>query len=743
MPVAQTKQRVRRKFRWRTFALGLGVTAVLFGLFISDPALLLTLDLKASDAMMRARPARALSNQVVIVAIDDKSIAELGHWEWRRSVLANLQNAFIDYKVKVVGYDIPFSEVDSIDVAREAIADRLRGSGLSAAAQWKSIIGANNDQQFAAATKAQGATFLSYSFATHGLGEPLVAIPAGYTTQMIETRPLAYGLVTREPAATKDLMTAGAYAPPIPVLNSAAKGTGFADADPDADGTFRGELTAIKFHDDLCIPLFLGLAWAFEGYPNLGLDIAPFGIRNVTLGDTTIPVDEVGKMVVAYHGPAGTFPHYSVSDVINHRIPSSDLAGKIVLVGLTGKGLGDRSVTPAGLEFPSVEIDANAIDDILMRDFVTRTATVTLIIERAWAAVLGLAVSIAVALLTPAWSILAMVIMAGSYFGFAQYMLVEKGVMLGIIFPLIVAAGTFSILLGYRYITEGREKGRLRHAFGKYLHPDVISSVVDNPQGLKLGGELREMSILFADIENYTGLSEQTDPVALVALLNDYMTKMTDLILESGGVVDKIRGDGIMAFWGAPAEVPNHARSAIEVALGMLTELKRLREHDSRFANIDIGIGIATGQAIVGNFGGANRFDYSVIGDTVNLASRLESLTRHFKVHLLVSNETFTEAGGSYIARDIGMVRVKGKTQHAPIVEVVAHANNSVDPAFYQQFAHMIDLIKKGDAQAARDQLENLMTARPDDEVVRLYLEKLDETPGKPSTEIIFDLDTK
>ncbi|MGO9606113.1 MAG: CHASE2 domain-containing protein [Candidatus Binataceae bacterium] len=741
MPVAHLK-RARRKFRWKTFALGLAVTAALFGVFVRYPRLLLTLDLMTSDGMMRTRPARALSNQVVIVAIDDKSIAELGHWPWPRSVFANLQGAFIDYKVKIVGYDILFSEVDGADVQREAIAQRLRGTCLSAV-QSKSIIGANNDQQFAAATKAQGATFLSYSFATHGLGEPPVAIPAGYTTQMIEPSPLAYGLVTREPAATKDLMTAGAYAAPIPILNSAAKGVGFADAGPDADGTFRGELTAIKFHDDLCIPLFLGLVWAFEDYPNLRLDIAPFGIRNVTLGETTIPVDEVGGMVVVYRGPAGTFPHYSVSDIINHRIPAPDLAGKIVLVGVTGKGLGDRSVTPAGSEFPRVEIHANAIDDILTHDFVTRTKTVTLMIERGWAAVLGLGVSIAAAMLTPTWSILAMVVLAGSYFGFAQYMLVERGVMLGVIFPLIVAAGTVSILLGYQYVTEGREKGRLRRAFEKYLDPDVISSVVDNPQGLKLGGELRQLSILFADIVNYTGLTEETDPVALVALLNDYMTKMTDLILESGGVVDKIRGDGIMAFWGAPAEVPNHARSAIEVALGMLTELKRLREHDPRFANVDIGIGIATGQAIAGNFGGANRFDYSVIGDTVNLASRLESLTRHFKVHLLVSKDTFTEAGGAYIARDIGMVRVKGKTQHVPIVEVVAHANDGVDPAFYEQFARAVDLIKTGNAQAAHAQLENMMTTHPEDEVIGLYLEKLDETRGAPPTEMIFEFDTK
>jgi len=742
MPVAKIK-RVRRRFHWKTFALGLGVTAALFAVFVRYPGLLLTLDLKTSDARMRTRPAHALSNQIVIAAIDDKSIAELGHWIWPRSVLANLENALIDYKVKVVGYDILFSEVDNIDVDREAIAQRLIGSGLSAQ-QLKSIIGVNNDEQFANAVEAQSATFLAYSFAAHGLGEPPIAVPGGYTAQMIKPKPLAYGVVTREPeAATQDLMTAGAYEPPIPILNSAGKGIGFADADADEDGTIRSELTVIKYHNRLCIPLFLAVAWAFEDYPSLGLDIAPFGIRNVTLGDTTIPVDESGKMMVAYQGPAGTFPNYSVSDIINHRIPAPDLAGKMVLVGVTGKGLGDRSVTPAGSEFPRVEIHANAIDNILTRDFVSRTKTDTLVMERAWAAALGVAVSIAAAMLTPAWSILAMVVMAGGYFGFAQYMLVDKGVMLGVIFPLIVAGGTVGILLGYRYVTEDREKGRLRHAFEKYLHPDVISSVVDNPKGLKLGGELRVMSILFADIVNYAGLSEKTDPVALVALLNDYMTKMTDLILESGGVVDKIRGDGIMAFWGAPAEVPNHARSAIEVALGMLGELKRLQEHDPRFATLDIGIGIATGQAIAGNFGGANRFDYSVIGDTVNLASRLEGLTRQFKVHLLVSKSTFTEAGGAYVARDIGLVRVKGKTQHVPIVEVVAHANDGVDPAFYEQFARTIDLIKTGNAQAARDQLENMMAARPEDEVVGLYLEKLDETPGAPPTEMIFEFDTK
>ena len=225
-------------------------------------------------------------------------------------------------------------------------------------------------------------------------------------------------------------------------------------------------------------------------------------------------------------------------------------------------------------------------------------------------------------------------------------------------------------------------------------------------------------------------------------MLNDYMTKMTDLILESGGVVDKIRGDGIMAFWGAPVEIPNHARAAIDSALSMLAELKSMREHDPRFTTIDIGVGIATGEAIAGNFGGARRFDYSVIGDTVNLASRLEGLTRQFKVHLLVSKETYTAAGNSYIARDIGLVRVKGKSNAVPVMEVVAAANGA-DPAYYERFESALENLRQGDPGQACSTLEAMRAERPDDGVIALYLEKLAAVADAPAGELVFEFDTK
>jgi adenylate cyclase len=304
---------------------------------------------------------------------------------------------------------------------------------------------------------------------------------------------------------------------------------------------------------------------------------------------------------------------------------------------------------------------------------------------------------------------------------------------------------TYLVMAGFRYYEENKEKRYLRHAFEHYLHPSVIASVVDRPEGLKLGGERRIITVLFADIVNYTGLSESmsADPAALVTMLNEYMTKMTDRILESEGVVDKIRGDGIMAFWGAPNDVPNHAQAAIDAALAMLAELKRLNANDPRFTHVDIGIGIATGDAIAGNFGGANRFDYSVIGDTVNLASRLEELTRKFKSHLLVSRETLAKAvGGNYITRDIGQVRVKGKHNAVPVVEIAGHGNDGVDPAFYNKFAHITELLHDGKADEARAELSNLQHENPTDGVIHMYAEKFAELKELPR-EMLFEFDTK
>jgi adenylate cyclase len=730
------------KFSLWTFLLGVAVAMLMVAL--NKVHAFDRFEFTVSDFRMYWHAVPHTSGMIRIAAIDDKSIAELGQWPWPRDVLAKFERALTDYKVAVVGFDVLFSEADSSDKVRAAIAERLVKSGASKLGA-EDVIGKGNDQDFADSLKENGRTVLGYSLGSLNAAGHYDSRPEeGFTNQVVPPAPMSYNLVRLAPHEKLQIYGSDWFRPPVPILNAAAHGTGYVSIDADADGVIRAQIMVARFHDGHRVPLSLAVLKTLAGDPNLFLTSNGRGMKvsiQSAQGRAEFPINEHGQMLVTFHGPAGTFPYISIADIINHRVAPADLAGKIVLVGATARGLGDRKVTPLGGDFPGVEIHANAVDDILQNEVVTRSDNND--IERACGIALGLLMVLAASILPANLSAATAVSLGGVYTLFAHRALWgPQRRLIGVVFPLAMIAATYLVMAGYRYYEEGKARRYLRHAFEHYLHPNVIASIEENPDRLKLGGELRNVSILFADIVNYTGLSERTDPVALITMLNDYMTKMTDRIMESGGFVDKIRGDGIMAFWGAPLEVPNHAKAAVDAAIAMLEELKRLNATDERFTNVDIGIGIATGEAIAGNFGGVNRFDYSVIGDTVNLASRLEELTRKFKVHLIVSRRTIEEAGDGYIARDIGLVRVKGKQQAVPIVEVAGSANDGVDPAFYQRFARISELLKQGQGEAARAALVALQQERPSDGVVHMYAEKFAQEKELPH-EITFEFDTK
>ncbi len=730
------------RFSWRAFLFGIVLLGLMFVAHDRFRGAFERMDLIAYDLRINTITPRRSSGMVAIATIDDRSIAQLGQWPWPRLVLARLVDALKDYKVAVIGFDAIFSEADNGDVTRGKIGEKLAGLGLKHDAIGE-VLGPGNDQAFAAAMKSQGLTVLGYPFQSHN-SEVLSAsvTTAGYLDKIRPPAPLAYSIVRQAPGKPHDLIQANAYLPPYVVLDDGAHSTGYVDVDADADGEIRSVMTVIRFDGRYFTPLFIAVADAYAGGAPMVLGLDPDGVSTVSIAGERIPVDDNGMMLVNFRRGANPFPSYSISDIIDRRIAPEKLAGKIVLVGATAHGLGDRGVTPVDPDMPRVEIHANAIDNMIQGDFIRRPIEAQEIALGA-AILIGVVMSLGVAWLSAPLSAALGAILLVGYYAYAQARLLNDGLVIGVVFPLLTAIVIYTFLAGYRYITEGREKHHLRVAFGHYLHPDVISAVVDQRDGLKLGGERRHMSILFADIVNYTGLSERTDPVALVALLNDYMTKMTDHIMESGGVVDKIRGDGIMAFWGAPLAVADHARAAIDSGLAMLTELEDLRKHDPRFAEIDIGVGIATGEAIVGNFGGQRRFDYSVIGDTVNLASRLEGLTRQFKVHLLVSRVTYTEAGAGFIGRELGLVKVKGKELLVSIVDVAGRVNDSVDPAFYRRFGDALTMIRAGDVFSARQELERLGEERPNDTPVRMYLDRLAADPEHPPADMVFEFESK
>jgi adenylate cyclase len=716
--------------RFGTFLIGAGITVAFFLLDARYPSLLSFVELKADDLRLYARGTRKTTGLVAIAAIDDKSVAQLGRWPWPRSIIAKLVDALRAYDARVIGFDMIFSEADNADQQRGKFLTQLQQAGLPTASV-QNVLGPPNDVLLARAIKAQGSVLIGYPLEIpdrHNQGR----IEPGFAARLEPPKPMAYGLVRLPPGPAPKLTTAIAYLPTLPLLRVAARGTAYFDTPSDPDGIFRTEMTVIPFDGMYCEPLFMALASTFANGALTSLRLAAYGVAGVSIGPVQIPVDEAGRLLVNFRGPAYTFPYYSASDIIAHRVPAQALAGKIVLVGATALGLGDRWSTPVGSNFPGVEINANAVDNILTGDFVRRNA-VTFGIERVGAIAIGLAVSLAVATLSAAWAALAaMVLCLGFYFA-VQHLLTAGGLMVGVVFPVATAFVTYGGMISYRYLTEEQDKRYLRHAFEHYLHPGVIEALVKNPRALKLGGERRHLSILFADIKGFTSRAERTDPEELVSLLNTYMTAMIEVIMESGGVVDKLMGDGIMAFWGAPATLENPARNASDCGLRMLATLERLRRTDERFHDFEIGVGIATGEAIVGNFGGQKRFDYSVIGDSVNLASRIEGLTRYFQVPLLVNDQTLAEAGDGYVARTIGLVRVKGKQQPVGIVQVAGTIDQSLDPDFYREFTQAVVQINNGARNSGRAALQKLARTHPGDHPLRLYLERLEaQAPVKP-----------
>jgi adenylate cyclase len=729
------------RFSWRTFLFGIVLLGLIFVAHDRFIEAFDRMDLIAYDLRINTIVPHPASGVIAIAAIDDKSITQLGQWPWPRIVLARLTDALKDYQVKVIGFDAIFSEADKSDVARGDISQKLAQRGLTGQSI-SDVLGPSNDEAFADAMKSQGLTVLGYAFQSHHFKSHYVDKTSGFIDKTRPPGPLGYGIVRQAPGTPHELITALAYQPPYALLDNAAHAIGYFDVDSDADGEVRGEMTVIRFDNRYCVPMFLAVADAFADGAPMMLGVDRNGVSGVSIAGVQLPVDERGQMLINFRRGADPFPHYSISDIINHKIAPEKLAGKIVLVGATAHGLGDRGVTPVDGDMARVEIHAHALDNIIQGDFIRRSYEATEISFFA-TLLIGIAMALGVAWLSAMSSAVMGAILLVGFYAYAQYRLLHAGLVVGIVFPMFAAIVVYMFLAGYRYITEGREKRYLRTAFEHYLNPDVITSLLDSPEGLKLGGERRHLAILFADIVSFTKRAEKTEPEDLLALLNTYMTSMIDVIFKTGGVVDKLMGDGIMAFWGAPNDLENPSRAAIDCALKMLENLHGLQTNDPRFADLDIGIGISTGDVVVGNLGGENRFDYSVIGDTVNFASRLEGLTRHFKVHLLVSRETYTEAGGGYIGRELGLVKVKGKQLYVPIVHVAGRENDSVDPAFYNHFANALSMIRSGDAFSARQELLQLSESSPDDTPVRIYLDKIAADPDHPPTEMVFEFETK
>lgn len=720
------------------------ITAVLIlghlMLMAQQPKLIQNLEMKFYDLMFQLRGPVAAGPELVIVAIDDASLKELGRWPWSRRYISRFLEKMHQAKAKVIGFDIIFAEKEEqqgldlilrLEQQFGPLTSRHPELNRWLAAQKKLL---DSDAELAAQIQAEGAVVLGYFF--QGLEKQQVSLREIMTISPQLIKSSTYDLVRWAATAGKNypLLTAKGVEINLPRLTEAAADTGFFNALPEPDGAIRTLPLVVRYQDDLYAPLALAVLQQYLGNPPLQLMVTSEGVAKVQLGAMTVPVDELGRFRINYRGPTGSFPYYSFAAVLGGRVPLESFTDKIVLVGATAVGVYDLRVTPYASVFPGVEVHANVIDNLLRRDFLSAPRGLA-----NPAALVLIGGSLLLCLLLPRlrpWFGLSLVVtLIAGYFLLDFYLFKYWRLYLQILYPVNCLLLVYVGVALLRFLAEERERLRIKAAFQNYVPPEVVNVMLQHPERLRLGGEKRELTVLFSDIRGFTSLSEQMDPEELVSLLHSYLNPMTDLVFQYRGTMDKYIGDAIMALYGAPLPLADHADRACETALAMVAKLEDLwGEWQTRgWPNLHIGIGINSGPMTVGNMGSVRLFDYTVIGDNVNLASRLEGLNKYYGTTILISEFTRKRLQRDFTLREVDRVRVKGKREAVSIFEL----RGSGQPAGSE--AEFLELYQAGVtayrhqqwAEAAR-YFGECLRLYPEDGPVKLLLARIETYRRQP-----------
>ncbi len=656
--------------------VGLGLTARLTGVPFMD-----IVELKTIDLRFHARGALPPNPDVVLAVIDEKSLAREGKWVWPRSKIARLTRKLSDAGARVIAFDIGFLEPDETDRdvmgVIQRIRDRIRTLGPAGDALTPFLAelerSADNDRLLAEAVGGADAEIvLGYFFGMDGYGssEGKEADDGSAGDRIDDSR---YGMerYTSLAARNTPLITAAVPHPNIPIIAEAAFWSGYFNIFPDADGAARRAAAVIRYNDALYAPLALKAVSAFLNAP-LSVRVAEYGVDAVFIGDRRIPVDELGQMVVNFRGPERTFPHISATDILNDRVDPSALRDKMVLVGATAAGIYDLRVTPFGTVFPGLEVHANIADNALAGDPLRQPAWL-IVLDILAMLLFGLVLGAALPRLEAIGGLILAIVLLSGYLLVGQYLFVHDGIILNLVYPVTVLLLVYTGITIHRYLTASRQKKFIRDAFSTYLAPSVVRQLIEHPDRLVLGGEERVITAFFSDVEGFTGISERLSPTELVELLNEFLTEMTDIVLRHEGTVDKFEGDAIIAIFGAPYPLEHQARSACAAAIEMQQRLATLREQwiEKNRPIVKMRIGMQTGPAVVGNMGSNNRMDYTMMGDTVNTAARIESINKLYRTYALIGQRTRQEAGEGVVCREVDDIRLLGRMAPVTIYELI------------------------------------------------------------------------
>ncbi|MEL6505292.1 MAG: adenylate/guanylate cyclase domain-containing protein [Pseudomonadota bacterium] len=630
---------------------------------MSDPPVVEMLRAQSFDFYQRLKPREFTQQPVAIVDIDERSLETLGQWPWPRTRMAELVEKLRQMQVPAVAFDILFAEQDRLSpelVAQDnpSLSPQLR----EALAKLPS-----NDAVFAQAISRHRVI----------LGQSSVRSIADNREDKRAMRDAPHAFLGPDP---KPLML---NLPDViqnrPEFEDAAMGRGVFTVLPDVDGVFRRIPLVMMVQDKVRLGLSVELLRIATGGRATAIRSDAAGIKRIDLArGVSVNTDNTGR-VWPYFTHTQQARFVSVADIMEGKVNPQRLAGHLVLVGTSAVGLEDYRATPMNTLMAGVEIHAQVLENILSQSMLVRP-NYAIAIELAVILSLGFFVVMLVPYLGARWSIIYALGLLGGYLFASWYVFANHRLLLDPVFPVASTMALFILMATTNYLREERRRRETRAAFGQYVSPALVDQLADDPARLELGGETRDLSVLFSDVRGFTAISEsfKHNPQGLTELMNRFLTTMSNAILDHGGTIDKFMGDAVMAFWNAPLDVDNHELASCRAALAMIERVDALNdavEDEAMLAlaenpdrqltihRIDIGIGINSGSCVVGNMGSENRFDYTALGDTVNVASRLEGQSKPYGVKIVLGSSTAAAVENEMATLEIDQIRVKGKDE--------------------------------------------------------------------------------
>jgi adenylate cyclase len=667
-----------RLARWaRSFGLTRALCVLLLfalvPLRILDPPPLEEIRLRTFDIYQTLRPRESTSHPVVIVDIDEASLKEIGQMPWPRTMFADLVTRLTELGVVAIGFDVIFPEPDRMSPS--VAASNFRNLDEDTRNKLSSL--PSNDEVLAQAIRR--------SRVVVGQAGSATAEPRSPTDAALQT-----GFAVRGPDPAPFLVTFAGLLRNVPVIEQAAAGRGVFSIRPERDGIVRRVPIVMRAQGSLAPSLSIDLLRVVTKAGAILVRTDAAGVQSVAVPGLQVPTDQNGRYWVHFtpHEPGR---YVSAKDVLQGRVPRDRVEGKLVLIGTSAVGLLDVKTTPVSAAMPGVEVHAQVLESALAQSSLSYP-NYAIGAELLVAVLVGLAIIIAAPMLRASTMITLGAIVIAALIGASWYLFSQHNLLIDFTYPLMTSGLVYLTLMFVNYFKEQKQRQQIRAAFGYYLSPALVEQLARSPEKLVLGGEERRMTVLFSDVRGFTTISEQYkhDPQGLTRLMNRFLTPLTNAIIERKGTIDKYIGDAIMAFWNAPLDDSQQESNACEAALEMLTRAEKLNQefkqeadrNGGKYMPLNVGIGLNTGPCVVGNMGSDFRFNYSVLGDTVNVASRLEARTKDYRIPIVIGAQTEQRAKDKFATMEIDRIQVKGKTEPKTVFTVLGRAEVRQDAAF-------------------------------------------------------------